>query len=104
MPKLSNIYIRHSAYYLNVLRRADELFQQGGTAIEEGLTLFDKSLDNIRLGQARAKEHAVLQAQAAELCCDYPLMGANLLNMRLNPREHILWIEEALAAARRQDK
>lgn len=92
---------RHASYYLSVLRDAKELYKQGGEAFKRGLILFGLEWPNIQAGQAWAGEHADEDDALASLCLYYPDAGAYLLDLRQHPREHILWLEAALVAARR---
>lgn len=103
MPRSQDADLRHSAYYLNVLSDADEAFQQGGEAMEEGLRLFEMAWNNIRGGQTRSRDYSEIDPRAAELCSNYSMVGANLLILRFDPREHIRWIEAGLSIARRTE-
>jgi tetratricopeptide (TPR) repeat protein len=92
---------RHAAHYLEVATAADDLYLKGSDAILDGLRLFDSEWANIRAGQAWAAGHAEEDGQAAKHCSDYPGRTSHLLDLRLHPREHAIWLEAALAAARR---
>jgi tetratricopeptide (TPR) repeat protein len=92
---------RHAAHYHGVLRRARNLYEQGGDAVLRGLALFDVERPNVEAGQAWVAEHAEADDTAAGLCSDYPDAGAYVLDLRQHPRERIRWLEAALAAARR---
>jgi tetratricopeptide (TPR) repeat protein len=92
---------RHTAHYLEVASAANDLYLKGGEAILKGLRLFDTEWANIRAGQAWAAAHANEDEEAAKFCSDYPGRSWELLDLRLHPREHIKWLEAALAAARR---
>jgi tetratricopeptide (TPR) repeat protein len=92
---------RHTAHYVEVASAAQGLYLKGGDAILEGLRLFDTEWANIRAGQAWAAAHAEQGEEAAKFCSDYPGRTWHLLDLRLHPREHIRWLEAALAAARR---
>ncbi len=93
--------MRHAAHYLTVLRKADNLYLQGGEAIKRGLALFDLEWRNVQAGQMRAGEQLDGNSEAAKLSSDYPYAGAYLLSLRQHPRERIFWLETALGAARR---
>jgi tetratricopeptide (TPR) repeat protein len=92
---------RHAKHYLQVLDRADALYKQGGAALLEGLRRFDLEWENFQAGQAWAAERAEADEEAAKLCSEYPDGGAYFLPLRLPSRERIVWLESALAAARR---
>ncbi|MBN1889737.1 MAG: hypothetical protein JW850_17200, partial [Thermoflexales bacterium] len=95
------VQARHAKHYESVLRSAKKLYKQGGDAILRGLALFDLEWHNIEKGQAWAAHHAEADDAAAKMCDDYPDAGADILGLRLNPRDHHRWLEAALAAARR---
>lgn len=90
----------HAKHYENVLRSIKEL-GQSKEVIERNLALFDLEWDNIQAGQAWTAAHAGENDAAAQLCSRYPDAGGYLLFLRQHPREHILWRETALNAARR---
>jgi tetratricopeptide (TPR) repeat protein len=91
---------RQAARYLEVASAAHDLYLKGGDAILEGLRLFDTEWANIRAGQAWAAGHAEEDEEAAKFCSRYAGGTWHLLDLRLHPREHIRWLEAALAAAR----
>src|SRR5262245_61458959 len=101
MPSLVDASLRHAAHYVDMLRDADRSYQEGGESTLQALNTFDLAWENIRSGQSKARDYASSDGRAAELCNLYPMLGANLLNLRFNPQEHIRWIEIALESARR---
>src|SRR5687767_13847015 len=101
MASLFDASLRHATHYADVLRDADKSYQEGGESTLQALNAFDLEWENIRSGQSKAQDYASSDGRAAELCNRYPMLGANLLNLRFNPQEHIRWIEIALESARR---
>jgi len=99
--RLAQAALRHAAHYARVLAGVDDLYLEGGEAIQVGLDLFDAEWDNIRAGQAWAMAHSGEREEAARLCSDFPDAGPHILDLRLHPRERIAWLTAALAAARR---
>ena len=97
----SDSQMRHAVYYVGVLGQADQLYLQGGDTIKGGLSLFDLERRNIQAGQSWAEKQSGANDRAASLCNDYPDAGVYVLNLRQHPREQILWLKAALAAARR---
>jgi tetratricopeptide (TPR) repeat protein len=91
---------RHAAHFLNVLARAEGLYRPGGESALRGLALFDRERPNLQAGQAWAAAQAPADAGAASLSSDYPSAGAQVLDLRLSPRERVAWLEAGLAAAR----
>jgi len=92
---------RHAAHYVRVLRRAEELYLGGGEAMLQGLALFDRERRNIEIGQFWAAMHWEWGGPAAELCSEYPNVGARCMNIRLQPDTRIAWFDMAIKAARR---
>jgi tetratricopeptide (TPR) repeat protein len=88
----------HSA---TLVARANELFLQGGEALERGLTLFDAQRLNIELGWAWASAHAEQDEWADQLCARYPVVGSEIFDIRQTPGDRIRLLQASLAAARR---
>src|SRR5205814_552546 len=61
---------------------------------------FDAERRNVETGQEWACQHADGDETAARLCNEYPNAGVYVFSLRQHPRERILWLEAALAAAR----
>ena len=100
----ANAQQRHATYFLDMLLAANHLYLEGAEQMMRGLALFDLDWSNIQAGQVWAQAHAEEDDAAAALCNRYPGSGA-LLELRRHPRDRILWLESALAAARRlQDR
>ena len=91
---------RHAEHFLEVLSLADSFYEQGGENSRLGLDLFDREWSNVRAGQAWAATQFSNDKEAADLCSNYPNVGAYVLALRQHPRERIQWREVALAAAR----
>jgi tetratricopeptide (TPR) repeat protein len=92
---------RHADYFRSVLDRSDELYLQGGVAIAEGLSLFDRERTNIESGQRWAAAGIARSDEAARLAAAYANAGVYVLNLRLHPRERIRWHEVALDGCRK---
>jgi tetratricopeptide (TPR) repeat protein len=99
MPTLLDSYLRHAQHYLVILLNADHLYKQGGTALQEGLALFDREWANIQVGQSRVERLIRENRNAAYFCLDYTNAGANILPLRLTSSERIKWLEAAINAA-----
>jgi tetratricopeptide (TPR) repeat protein len=91
---------RHARHYVAVLSDINDEYLRGGDATGRGLARFDLERANIGAGQAWAAAHAAADDTAAALADDYPAVGAHVLDLRLNPRERIGWLEAGLSAAR----
>jgi tetratricopeptide (TPR) repeat protein len=92
---------RHTVYFAAVAGAAHHTYLKGGAGVIEGLRAFDREWPHIAAAQAWAGAHAESDNAATTICCSLPLMGSSLLSLRQHPREQIVWLEHALAAARR---
>ena len=97
------VHRRHAAHYLAVAGRARDTYLEGGEGVLEGLRLFDQERVQIEAGQAWAAAHAEEDSEAAVLAQDYPLRAYSVLDLRLNPRECIRWLEASAKSARKLD-
>jgi len=116
---------RMAAYYVQVASAANALYLTKGRTLD-GLALFDQEWPHIQAGQAWAVAHADLtpgpsptgrgesepsapplageglgERSPTRLCSDYPYVCPHCLDLRLEPRKRILWLEAAAAAAQR---
>src|ERR1044071_4852668 len=101
MASLIDAQFRFSEHYETVIRGINELYLEGGEALNLALVLFDKEKENIEQGWSTALDLANESEKAAKLCSSYPRVGAALLNMRLPPRERVRRSQVALAASQR---
>jgi tetratricopeptide (TPR) repeat protein len=93
---------RYAEYFVSILGRADTLCRQGGAAIAEGLSLFDRERTNIEAGQRWAAAAGAARSEAAaRLSVAYANAGVCVLSLRLDPREWIRWGGAALVGCRR---
>jgi tetratricopeptide (TPR) repeat protein len=92
---------RHSAHYCQLLATANRFYLTGNDDVENGLALFDLERRNIEAGQAWAAQRVEVDDSAASLCSEYANAGGDILDLRLDRREYIRWLENALMAARR---
>ena len=91
--------LRHAAHYLAVAARADDLYDEGGEHVLEGLRLFDGVWPHLEAawGWLRAREDEA----SARWLSDFAGRMPNMLDLRLTPGQRIPILEAALAAARR---
>ncbi|MGA3323466.1 MAG: tetratricopeptide repeat protein [Terriglobia bacterium] len=92
---------RHANHYVKVAATGSRLYVQGGEGVLGGLGLFDREWSNIQAGQTWAAERAPNDDSAARLTSDYADAAVHCLDLRQHPRELTIWLEAALAAARR---
>lgn len=101
MAQWIDAQFRHAQYYESLMRGINELYLQGGPALNLALLRFDVERRNIEAGWATALALSRESEEAARLCSSYPRGGAALLNLRLPPRERVRRSEAALAASER---
>jgi len=90
----------HSEHYNKVLSVANLIFLQDKKKSLLGLKLFDLENANIFAGQSWAEDSLETNSSAIELSNTYPNVGANILDLRLTPKEKIPWLETGLKASR----
>jgi len=96
--RLAEAAMRHAAYYLEVGSRADDVYKQGGEHVLEGLRLFDGAWPHLRAAYGRMRERG--DQAAAQWTSGFPDRVADVLDLRLPPRDQIPILEAAAAAAR----
>ena len=99
MTSLRTALLRHAKCFATILLSADELYQQGGSRVEDGLRLFDANRQNIEQGQQWAANNSEMDEEAATLALEFPERGANCLYLRQKPSDRILWLRKALQIA-----
>jgi len=97
----ANASKRHALYYKDVLYAAHNLYLEGNDAIKRGLALFDAEWINIQAGRSWAETMFEAEAEAAQLCIDYPDAGTYLFSLRQHPRERIQWLKVAVTSDQR---
>jgi len=96
--RLAEAAMRHAAYYLEVGRRANNVYLQGGEHVLEGLRLFDGAWPHLWAAYGRMRGRG--DKEAAQWTSDFPGRMVYVLDLRLPPREQIPILEAAAAAAR----
>jgi tetratricopeptide (TPR) repeat protein len=96
MPTAGEVYARHAAHYLGVLREAEQLYRQGGGSVKASFEVFDRDSLNILEAQAWTVRCAAQDERAAELCFAYGDTANLMVHRRLTPRERLLWLEPAM--------
>jgi len=92
--------LKHANHYERILRKADDLYLQGGDSLRQGLELFDLDRDNIQAGRRWAEANSGANRRALELRCDYLVSGMNVLFLRRSPHELARWLRDGIEAAR----
>jgi len=106
--ELADAQSKQAKYYLKILSQAEKLYEKGGTDVLTGLRLLDREWANIKIGQAWAKRMISIPGKLKksdlkpvwQMASSYAVDGGNALDLRLNPRDKIGWIEIGLKAAR----
>lgn len=91
----------HADHYMRRACRACLLYEQGGPRSMLGLHGFDRELEHIAAAQAWALAHSGADKKAAIVSFSLPLVAADLLALRLPPRERLTLLEGSLAVALR---
>jgi len=89
MVKHHQVQLRFANYYLLELRRAGDLYDQGGEALMLGLNLFEIEWSNIEAGQQWSEDHSGDSDQVATVCSNFPDAAPRLLDLRQRPRARI---------------
>jgi len=96
--RLGEAGVRHAVYYLEVGRRADDVYMQGGEHVLEGLRLFDGAWPHLRVAYGRMRGRG--DEVAAQWTSQFPGRVPYVLDLRLPPRDKIPILEAAAVAAR----
>ena len=104
MPSLREANLRHVRYYLSVMRRANELYLQGGQSILQALAIFDQEWAQIQSGQAWVTNQDPSDDEIATLSSTYVEGDISLLDLRQDVLERIRWLESSLNAARQLNR
>jgi tetratricopeptide (TPR) repeat protein len=94
-------HLLHATYFRDRLQRCRELYLAGSDNLLEALALFDRERAEIVAGQAWAAGHSAADENAARLAANYPIAGANVIQLRLESRTVIAWLDAALNVCRR---
>ncbi|MEM9627947.1 MAG: tetratricopeptide repeat protein [Pseudomonadota bacterium] len=89
---------RHAAHYKDVLASADDLYLEG--KVLDGLRLYDQEQHQIQAGQRWGMTRLDRSNEAARLAADYADAGVYILQLRLTPRQVIVWLETQRDACR----
>ncbi len=93
--------LRHAAYYLPILKSAQENISKSGEKARDGLQLFHREWANIRSALNRVRKNSVEGKQAAELFNSYMVVVAELLPLYFFPKECQNYLEAALKVSQR---
>jgi tetratricopeptide (TPR) repeat protein len=100
MPSKREASRRHAQHYLDVLRAANNYYEQGGINIQTALSRLDDNWGQIQQGQLWVAASAEEDENAAMMCSLFPVVGAELLVLRQDVNGRIRWLEAALPIAR----
>ncbi|SPE34791.1 hypothetical protein SBA6_40076 [Candidatus Sulfopaludibacter sp. SbA6] len=92
-----DLQLRHATHYLTVCHRVREAADSARPGWQQ---LLEAEWENIKAGQAWAAANYQTQADAAKLCCEYPIALGRILMNRLSPKEREQWFSAARDAAR----
>ena len=92
---------RFSQHYCDVLAAANDLYLKGGEVMKQGLIIFDLEWGNIRAGRHGPPNIRPRITWPQLFSTAYPSLGINCIELRLQPRERIVWLEIAIVGARK---
>ncbi|HET8843349.1 MAG TPA: hypothetical protein VFN35_17935, partial [Ktedonobacteraceae bacterium] len=91
---------RLAQHYLNKLRVAQRVYQQGNENEVHALSLFDQERDQIRHWRSWIAEHTEQNEQSRAFCRDYVGASPDIFELRLSPQEYLAWLKDAVESAR----
>lgn len=94
------VYLKFAEYYSGVLKFAGRLYENGGPNSLFALDVFDREWGNIEHGQNISSKYRNKSDRMADLCVDFSLNAAGLLDLRVSNRKIIEWSNAALEIAR----
>jgi tetratricopeptide (TPR) repeat protein len=87
----------HATHYKEILSASDDLYLEGGENILLGLKLFDLEWENIQTSQSWVAKNGKVSKEIARLCSNFTTR-THCVDLRLHPRQLLLWHKSALAA------
>jgi len=97
--RLEQVVVLHAQYYLEVIRQANALWQQGPAQSIEAVSLFETAWSNIALAHTRllsAQHNPVIR----DLIDRYGHFAADILQRNFSAEIQIQWFKAAVDAAR----
>lgn len=111
MPSLRRASLLHAVHYMRLLYEQNQSYLRGGEEQSSSLKGFEVELPNLRFIQGQFHDFIVSMKEKQDLsvmdqafldvCNTIPDAGAYLISLKLNARERIRWIEDALRASRK---
>jgi tetratricopeptide (TPR) repeat protein len=90
---------RHAEHYQKLLRKASQMYEQGGDSLRQALKLFDKERDNVRTGRLWAEHNCESNPEAAELSVRYSVVGECFFSLRWPANERLQSLKISLSCA-----
>lgn len=90
---------RLACYYLRQLQMVDAILRKGHENTHDALALFDREWSQIKYWQAWAAARSNEDPKVARLCMDFARAGEDILLLREQPREWLVWVQTGLQAA-----
>ena len=88
---------RLAHYYLKRLQAASSSVQRGEASRAYWMGQIEQDWAQIQHWQAWSAQAAPYDREAAYLCIEFPLVGADFLTIRQSPEERLRWLEMALS-------
>src|SRR5262245_42380046 len=91
---------RLARHYLDKLRATNDTYRRGNESMVFALAAFDQEWSQIKHWQAWVNGRASIDDEAKSLSSAYAEAGTDLLALRQDPRERLVWLDTALVSAR----
>lgn len=88
---------RYAQYFLGILKKANDDLERGEREVREILDIVNREWSNIKEAQRWSALRAGENLEAARICCEFPIMGAAVLDLwQQRPEERAEWLSNAV--------
>ena len=93
--------IKYASHYMEAMKKANSLYEQGNEYILFGLRLFDSEWEHILSAHAWITQNLDASEAVLNLAMLYPDASVYCLDLRLTPKQKVDWLNVAVIASRR---
>ncbi|MCA9915419.1 MAG: tetratricopeptide repeat protein [Anaerolineae bacterium] len=101
LAKIQAAQIRAASHYLDKLHQINQAYLSGGENVPYALALFESEWQQIRSWHTWSATHDTPDDAINSLCAQYPVIGKDVLRVRLFIEERLNWYETSLTASMR---
>ena len=101
MLSLQTTQYRLAQHYLSKLQKAERATQRGRQNRVHWLNVVQQDWAQIKQWQAWSASWVDTEIEKARLCSAFPLATSSVLRIRQPPNEFLIWVQQALEAARK---